>query len=197
MSEWWTYELSDFLMFSGETYWRLVERHNREAWPAQLFALVVGALLAWLAAARKPMAVPAMGAVLALAWFHVGWAFHWQAFTPINWGARYLAWGFWVQAMLLLGVALRPGPRARPTLRARWGGLALAGAGLGLYPLITALSGGSLARAEVAGVMPEPTALVTIGLLIATRSTRYGFLLALPLLSLAAGWTTLWLLHSQ
>lgn len=33
MSEWWTYRLSDFLMFSPATYWRMVERYNREVWP--------------------------------------------------------------------------------------------------------------------------------------------------------------------
>ena len=31
MSEWWTYRLSDFLMFSGATWYRLLELHNA-AW---------------------------------------------------------------------------------------------------------------------------------------------------------------------
>ncbi|MDN4037293.1 hypothetical protein [Massilia sp. YIM B02443] len=36
MNEWWTYSLSDFLMFSVRSYWRLTELTNRDLWPAQL-----------------------------------------------------------------------------------------------------------------------------------------------------------------
>ena len=43
MSEWWTYSLSDFLLFSPRTYYRLFELYNREIWPAQMAALVLGA----------------------------------------------------------------------------------------------------------------------------------------------------------
>ena len=33
MSEWWTYTLSDFLLFSPRTYYRLFELHHRALWP--------------------------------------------------------------------------------------------------------------------------------------------------------------------
>ena len=36
MSEWWTYTLSDFLLFSPRTYYRLFELYNDEIWPAQI-----------------------------------------------------------------------------------------------------------------------------------------------------------------
>ena len=42
MSEWWTYELSDFLLFSPRTYYRLFELYNRDVWPAQILALALG-----------------------------------------------------------------------------------------------------------------------------------------------------------
>ncbi len=204
MTEWSSYELSDFLMFSAATYWRLVERLNAQAWPWQVFAVATGLLLAWMAAVRKPLAVTVMAGVLAVAWFHVGWAFHWQAFAPINWGARYLAWAFGVQAVLLLilllCVVLRLGGRAEPSVRMRWTGVIVALVAIVGYPVVTALIGGALARAEVAGWMPEPTALATIGLLLATRTIRgtcYGLLLVIPSLSLAVGWTMLRLLHLQ
>ncbi len=184
-------------MFSAATYWRLVERLNADAWPWQVIVMAAGLLLVWMVAARKPLAVPVTGAVLAVAWFSVGWQFHWQLFAPINWGARYLAWAFWVQAMLLLGVALRPGLRAEPSVRTRWAGVVVALVAVIAYPAVTALLGGSLARAEFAGLMPEPTALATAGLLVATRTTRRGLLLGIPLLSLVIGWTMLRLLHLQ
>ena len=48
MPEWWTYSLSDFLLFSPRTYYRLIERHNLAVWPAQLLAFVLGLAIAFL-----------------------------------------------------------------------------------------------------------------------------------------------------
>lgn len=45
MSEWWTYTLSDFLMFSPRVYYRLFELMNRELWPAPLVTLALGAAI--------------------------------------------------------------------------------------------------------------------------------------------------------
>src|SRR5262245_64197596 len=42
MPEWWTYSLSDFLMFSPRTYYRQFELLNAEVWPAQVVALALG-----------------------------------------------------------------------------------------------------------------------------------------------------------
>ena len=52
MSEWWTYSLSDFLLFSPRTYYRLFELYNAAIWPAQMLALALG--LAILALLRRP-----------------------------------------------------------------------------------------------------------------------------------------------
>lgn len=43
MSDWATYTLADFLMFSPRVYFRLVERYNQGLWPLQLI-FVAGAL---------------------------------------------------------------------------------------------------------------------------------------------------------
>ena len=42
MSEWWTYHLSSFLLFSPHTYGRLIERYNAAIWPWQLAGLAAG-----------------------------------------------------------------------------------------------------------------------------------------------------------
>jgi len=52
MSEWWTYSLSDFLMFSPAVYARMVERYHRELWPLPWVLLGVGLGLIALAATR-------------------------------------------------------------------------------------------------------------------------------------------------
>ena len=49
MSEWWTYRLSDFLMFTPRTYHRLFELHNAEVWPLQIVTIEAGLAALWLA----------------------------------------------------------------------------------------------------------------------------------------------------
>lgn len=197
MSEWWTYRLSDFLMFSPQTYWRLVERYNREQWPLQLAAVAAGVLLLGLAARPRPWTGRAVAAVLAPAWLWVGWAFHGQRYATINWAANYLAAAFVLQAALLAGVALAAragGPAAgRPRLRAA--GWALAVAGVVLYPLLAPALGRPWAQTEVFGLMPEPTALATLGLLLATGLRQRTWLAPVPVASLAVGGITAWLLR--
>lgn len=199
MSEWWTYRLSDFLMFSPRTYWRLVERYNEETWPIHVLALGAGVLLLWLAAARSQAASRAVLPLLAGAWLWVAWAFHLRSYGQINLGARYMAAAFAVQASLLIAFGLRRGRAdpGRPLTRRQAVGWAVAAAAVFLYPLGALLTGKPWTQAEVFGAMPEPTALATLGLLLATGRTGRGALLVIPAASLAAGWITLWLMHGQ
>jgi hypothetical protein len=193
MSEWWTYRLSDFLMFSPATYWRLVERYNRDMWPLQLLTLTAGVVLLWLVTRRHRRAPAAAAIALAVAWLWVGWGFHWQRYAPINWAARYLAAAFLVQAALLLvaaAFAARSNPDAR---RARSNRIGLSVAALGLlYPLGAVLAGRPMAQAEVFGLLPEPTALFTLGLLAASGWKRRAWLGIIPVASLVTGLLTLW-----
>lgn len=197
MSEWWTYSLSDFLMFSPDTYWRLVERYNRGLWPVQLAAGAAGALLLALAAWRRPWTSRAVLAGLATAWLWVGWAFHGQRYATINWAAPYVAAAFVVEAALLAGVAIvaRGGDPAPAGERLRALGWVLAVAGVLLFPLLAPALGRSWARAEVFGLMPEPTALATLGLLLAMGLRQRAWLAPIPVLSLLVGAATAWLLR--
>lgn len=198
MSEWWTYRLSDFLMFSPTAYWRLVERYSREAWPLHLLMLGVGLLLLWLAGTRSATAGRLVAGALAPIWLWVGWAFHHRAYAQINWAAEYAAIAFAVQAVLLVGLGVvhprSAVPSTRPELRRI--GLALAAAGVLVYPWAGLLADRPWGQAEVFGLMPEPTALATLGLLLATDAARRAWLAVIPLVSLIVGWATLWQLAS-
>lgn len=188
MSEWWTYRLSDFLMFSPRTYWRLVELYNREVWPAQILALATGLALLWLAASERPQAARIVAAALAAAWLWVGWAFHWQRYATINWAAAWLAAAFWFQA-LLLGVSgvLQEGAARPAGVVVRRTGWALAIAGLLLYPLAGLLAGRPWAQTESFGTMPDPTALATLGLVLAGHQPARVWICVIPVLSLVIG----------
>lgn len=174
MSEWWTYTLGDFLMFSPATYWRLVENYNKDIWPAQIAGLIAGIVACGLGASRRPSAVGPQAILLAAAFLWVGWAFHGQRYATINWAAQYLAFAFWVQSALLLSWALLPAenPREASAITQKIGWFLLL-AGLVIYPLVSALNGQMMSRTEVFGVSPEPTALVCLGLLLVqTRPPR-------------------------
>ena len=189
MSEWWTYRLSSFLMFSPRTYWRLVEDYNRALWPWQLVALAAGAVLIVLALRRNSPAAIAASTVLAIAWLQVGWSFFWTRYAQIFTAAPVLAIACCAQAALLVVTAARAAPPARS-----WIGLVLATCGVLLYPAASVLvDGRSWVRAEAFGVMPDPTAVSTLGvvLMLHRRALMRVLLCAIPGVVLAFGWGTL------
>jgi peptidoglycan/LPS O-acetylase OafA/YrhL len=196
MSEWWTYRLSSFVMYSSNIYWRLVERYNREVWPLQIVMVAAGAVLLWWVAARRPLAGRAAAGVLAAVWLWVGWAFYWQRYATINWAARYFVAAFVLQALLLLAAAVIGKGRPAPGhARTRAIGLALAAVGVLLYPFIEPAAGRPWSQTEVFGVMPEPTALATLGLLFGGRMPHRGWLAVIPTLSLGLGLALMSALH--
>lgn len=184
MSEWWTYRLSDFLMFSPAVYARMVERYHRELWPLPWVLLGVGLVLIALAATRKPWTHRVVLLTLAVLWAWVGWAFFWQRYAQINWAAQYMAWAWWLQAVLLAAAAgaVPVQPESR---RGLYAGAALAAAGVLLYVLHT----------QAFGLMPGPTVLATMGLLWILKPRGAAGLGVIPVLTLAAELLTGWMLR--
>jgi hypothetical protein len=166
MSEWWSYRPSDFLMFAPRTYWRLFELHNAAWWPAPWLLPLAGlaaiaCLLRW--------GLPALRVVLAglaAAWAFVAWAFLLQRYAPINWAASAFALGFFVQAFSLAVLATRPDLRVTPQRGHRVAGLLLCAFGLIADPLLAAVAGRPATQAEVFGLAPDPTVIVTLGALL-------------------------------
>jgi hypothetical protein len=168
MSEWWTYSLSDFLMFSSRSYYRLIESYNAAIWPAHLLALVAG-LVVIVAIVRPRQHLQRSAAlVLAAAWGWVAWAYHLERYAEINTAAPYFAAAFAVQALLLCWLAYRPG-NAAPAPQPQ--ALGLSGLAIFAYPLLAlARDGGQWREAEVFGIAPDPTVVATLGMLLAWRA---------------------------
>lgn len=163
MSEWWTYRLSDFLLFSPRTWFRLFELYNAWLWPAQPLVLLLGLGLFVALWRGLPWAPRAACTALAIAWAWVAWAFHLERYAAINWAAKGFAAAFALQAALMLVLLWRRSPA--PPRRAPVGFALLAGAVL-LMPLLGVAAGRPWQEAEVFGLTPDATVLGTLGVLL-------------------------------
>lgn len=191
MSEWGTYRLSDFVLFSPRTWYRMLELYNRDVWPLQIAALVAG-LAVLVSLHRDPAPGRWIAALLGVCWLWVAWAFHLERYASINWAATWLAAGFAIEALMLLwsGVVagrLRLGPPIDAAGRSGIGLLALA---LFMQPLIAPLSARPWTQAEVFGIAPDPTVVATLGILLLAPRPPW-LLLIFPVLWCAVSGLTL------
>ena len=163
MSEWWTYRLSDFLMFSAQTYERLLARQHEQLWPLQPLVMVAALLvLAWAGRTRRGAAL--LLGMLALAWSAVAVDFVALRYARIFLGAPAMAGLFALQALMLAGMSVIAWRRdaAAPL---PFSPLAAAALVLLAWPLVAPFSGRPLTSAEWVGFTPDPTAVFTLCLL--------------------------------
>ena len=198
MSEWWTYRLTSFLLFSPRTYYRTIERYNLEIWPAQLVGHRDRARDHRAADAEGATRERIIAALLAACWLWIGWAFHYQRYAQINWVAPWIAAAFALEALLLAavgGIARRIvlWPAAGREFRIALALIAIIVVG---YPLLAPLNGRPWATAEVFGVAADPTGLVTIAVLALVRGRIKWVLLVIPLLWCLFTVLTLWAMRS-
>jgi len=195
MSEWWTYRLSDFLLFSPRTYHRLFELYNTETWPMPLAMLALGVALCVAGMSGRSRSGLAM---LAACWLWVAWAFHLQRYATINWAATWFAAAFAIEGVLLLLASAFASATPLRTPRA-WLGLGLLLVALLAMPLLSVLQGRPWVQAEVFGMAPDPTALGTAGalLLLAPRAPWNWLLWPIPVLWCVVGAATVWMMQTS
>lgn len=195
MSVWLTYSLSDFLLFSPRTYYRLFELYNRAVWPAHLLAGALGITLLVLLLRGGAWRGRAIAAILTACWLWVAWAYLLECYDTINWAAAYFATGFVIEALLLAvcGIVLN---RFRPGTD----GVSRAGIGIVIFalliqPLSAPLFGREWIQMEVFAIAPDPTVAATIGMLLAMSRAPW-HLLVIPLLWCTISGATLWAMES-
>ena len=199
MQDWLSYTLSDFLLFSPRTYYRMIERHNVAVWPAQLLTMALG--IGILGALRRPSAAQGriVTGILALLWMWVAWAFLLRRYATINWAITYVVPLFVLEALLLVWWGVVTGKLSFavvPGASGRWGA-ALLVLGLLLYPALAMIFGRPWRQAEIFGIAPDPTVVATVGLLLLTSSRVRWALLPVPLLWCGISAATLWAMTAQ
>jgi hypothetical protein len=199
MSEWWTYRLKDFLLFSPKTYDRLFELYNTAIWPAQVVALGLGLAIWGLLTRASAASARWVAGILAAVWLWVAIVFQIGRYAKINWAASYFGWAFVLEAALLLwfGV-LRPRLTfGQPSDRAGWLGLGLFLFALWAQPLTELLLGRSWRRLEIFGMTPDPTVIATLGLLLLAKGQGRRLLVVIPVIWCAISGATLWAMKSS
>ena len=167
----------------------MLELHNAALWPLHIPALAVG--IAALVQAFRRNHGRWIILLLAAVWAFVGWAFLWSRYATINWAIAYVAPAFALQALLMLVSAISGGFAFDRRGVAGWAGLALAATGIAAYPLLPPLFGRPWSAAELFGIAPDPTAIATLGLLLAGRARLLPMLVPIPLAWCVLGGLTL------
>jgi hypothetical protein len=198
MAEWWSYSLSSFLLFSPKTYYRLFELYNRQFWPAQIAALILGVVLVACLPAKASWRGRLAAAVLSAAWAWIAWAYLAERYATINWAAGFFALGFALEAVLLIWIGLIRNEFAYSgeagTLRAA--GISMAAFALLLQPLLGPMLGRPWTQVEIFGFAPDPTVVATLGTITAMRRPHW-MLLIVPLAWCLIGGATLWAMQSK
>ncbi|WP_447042667.1 MFS transporter permease [Vreelandella sp. H-I2] len=201
MNEWTSYQLQDFIPFTADVYFRLLERMGETFWPLHLLTLALGAAILVLALKHRMRIACLLPAPL---WAFVAVAFFMQRYAELNWAGGYVGDAFIAQAVLLVLMALTGwgmdnAPRAtHPPVVI---GIAITLFGLIfmplLMPLMAPLSGGAWYQAEVFGIHADPTAVTTLGLvLIILRGFGLWIAAIIPALWLVVSGLTLQVLDS-
>jgi len=184
MSEWWTYSLSDLILFSRAAYFRLFELYNAAIWPAQIavFALGVVILERLLRGGSRASRGRWIAGVLAAGWLWVAIAFHAARYATLNTAAPVFAWMFAIEAALLLGIGVVRGRLVfgRPETASERCGLVLFVFALAVLPFAALLCGRGLRAAEIFGLAPDPTAVGTLGLVLMAKSRPRWPLMIVP-----------------
>jgi hypothetical protein len=182
MSEWWTYTLGDFLLFSSKTYYRLFELHNAALWPWHVAAFAAGFAILALMVKPSQWQRALIGGLLALSWLSVAWFFLHKRYQTINWAADYAAIAFTIEAALFVLWAF---PRESfAAHRSRGGRMAMALIiyALVLQPLIGPILGRSWAGVEIFAISPNPTVAASLAVIAYVRSRLRWLLMIVPLL---------------
>jgi hypothetical protein len=197
MPEWWTYRLSDLLLFSPRTYYRMFELYHGGVWPFHVIVLASGVSIVLLARRKETWAQRTIAVVLAAWWLWVGVAFHLNRYATINWSAKYFAALFVIQALLLAWYgAARGGFRLelpRSTVHRMAAGLLVIAV---IYPIFGKLAGREWNQVELLGLTPDPTAIGTLALLGLSVPGSPRPLFIIPVIWCLIGAATLWALGS-
>lgn len=184
------------LPFTREAFLDVFAAYNQALWPMAVLAWLLAALTVAVAV-RAPERRGLVSGLLAVQWGWAGVAYHAVFFTAINPAAWVFAGLFVAEAVLLtrygsIAKRFRGSDRRSPSAVLGW---ALMAYSL-LYPLIAVADGNVFPRTPTFGV-PCPTAILTIGALLAVDRPLPAALAVIPILWALVGGSAAFLLDMR
>ncbi|WCL52639.1 DUF6064 family protein [Gimibacter soli] len=190
MGDWLSYSIQDFLMYGPDTYYRLYGLYSAELFPFGIAAILATLGVVYLLFRPVHWYARAIAVLMAAGWAATGIGFFHRHYATINWAGDWFAAAFLGQAILFLWLVVRPLPEER----SRAGALTvLTALVVGIY--LPMAMGRPLDQAEVPLLAPDPTVLMTFGVLMA-YGRRTWPLAVIPLLWAIVGGAFLWALGS-
>ncbi|MEX2365133.1 MAG: DUF6064 family protein [Pseudohongiellaceae bacterium] len=200
MDFWFSYRLSDFILFSERVYWRLFEQVNNLVGVFLPVLIALGCLLLVGVWSRHRAVQLATAVLLAALWLSSAVLFLRLYYFPVNWVAGYAVPFFLLEAGLIVMLSItrrltRAPLKTEP--RVYLGFLLLVYAVIA-HPFTSLIFGRSLSSAEIVGLAPDATAMATLGvLLIIARPRVLWLLLPVPVVLLILSGLTLQTLGTQ
>jgi len=167
------------LPYSIEVFFSVAESYNADWFPAA----IIGWLAMVMAVALSQRAPRITGLILGGVWVWIGLVHQIQTMADFNFMARVYGWAWIAQGV---GFAVLGGVLSRLSFQVSKAAVVCVLGGLIVYPLSVLAYGYSWSAVPLAGTMPNPTVLVTAGLLLAMRGPKV-WLAALCVVPLAWG----------
>ena len=184
------------LPFSQADFFLVFNHYNQAIWPAQLLATAMGAAAMLLLVTRWRWADRFVSATLCALWAFTGIAYHWTFFAAINQAAHLFGALFLLAAVIFAWEGV-----VRSRLRFRlergavtWMALILITYAIGIYPLLGLLVTHPYPETPLFGVVPCPTTIFTLALLMLAEHPRPLYVAAVPLAWSVIGGSAAWLL---
>lgn len=163
-----SYELADFLMFSPATYYRMMDSYSEGL--SVLLGVPSGLIFIALIWGLKAGKYGPLYVVVGACWLMIAWLFFLGTLQEIMWASVYIAVIFLTQGIVMIWMALRQAFKAnRLRTENDLAGLLPIVIAL-LYPLFGYFGLGSI---EYAGLMPDPTVLLTMAILALRRQPAW------------------------
>ena len=172
------------LPFTRDQFIAVFADYNRAAWPAPVFAYLLGAAMVAMLLRPSRAADRFIGSGLGLMWIWTGIAYHALRFSAINPMALAFAALFVAQgALLFQAVSVDGGLRFRGSGGpARLPGAVLIAYAAIVYPLVGLWTGHDVRALPMFGITPCPVTLFTLGLLLLAAPPVPRRVLPIPLL---------------
>jgi hypothetical protein len=184
------------LPFSRLEFLQVFSDYNETIWPVQILAAALGAIAIALLFSRRGWASRSIATILAMFWIIMGVAYHWLFFSEIN-TAAYLFGGLFLLAALVFLVegTVRDRVRFEVSWDFRgWSALMLIAYSFVIYPILGLVATHPYPETPLFGVVPCPTTIFTLALLVTASYPRPLLLAVVPLLWAVIGSSAAYLL---